>query len=220
MTAESSLEALLGQLVRIESQLGPITAAQYERLDEDLCRQIEVVDGHAVYCEAPARSHNRAARRLANMIEQGARRHTSARGGCLSVDTDVDLRLHAVPLGNRRPDVVLYQCLDGDDPLRPREVLLVVEVVSPGSETTDTVTKFAEYAKAGIAHYWIVRLDETGDGTARSVGTIEMYRLDTARSVYAHDRTAFRSDTHKTETVGIPVEVTLDWSELSDLTGG
>lgn len=220
MTADSSLEALLGQLVRVESQLGPITAAQYERLDEDLCRHIEVVDGHAVYCETPARPHNRAARRVANMIEQGARRYTSARGGCLSVDTDVDLRLHDIPLGNRRPDVVLYHCLDGDEPLRPRDVVLVVEVVSPGSETNDTVTKFAEYAKAGIAHYWIVRLGEDVDGAVRSVGTIEMYRLDTARSVYTHDRTVFRSDTHTTETVGIPIEITLDWSELSDLTGG
>jgi Uma2 family endonuclease len=40
------------------------------------------------------------------------------------------------------------------------DVLLAVEVVSPGSRRTDHVMKRAEYADAGIPHYWIVDLDE------------------------------------------------------------
>ena len=35
-------------------------------------------------------------------------------------------------------------------------MLLVVEVVSPGSTRTDHVLKRSEYADAGIPHYWIV----------------------------------------------------------------
>jgi Uma2 family endonuclease len=40
-------------------------------------------------------------------------------------------------------------------------VLLVVEIVSAGSATNDTVTKRAVYAAAGISAYWIV--DHGGD---------------------------------------------------------
>lgn len=37
-------------------------------------------------------------------------------------------------------------------------MLAAIEVVSPGSRRTDTVTKRSEYAEAGIEHYWIVEL--------------------------------------------------------------
>lgn len=43
--------------------------------------------------------------------------------------------------------------------LRGRDVLLVVELISPGSYRRDTIVKRAEYADAGIPHYWIVDLD-------------------------------------------------------------
>ncbi|WP_425004142.1 Uma2 family endonuclease [Mycolicibacterium sp. S3B2] len=36
------------------------------------------------------------------------------------------------------------------------DVVLVVEIVSPGSRGTDHAMKLHEYAAAGIAHYWIV----------------------------------------------------------------
>jgi len=39
------------------------------------------------------------------------------------------------------------------------DVLLVVEIVSPGSEGVDTVTKRNEYAAAGIPQYWVVDHD-------------------------------------------------------------
>jgi hypothetical protein len=37
-----------------------------------------------------------------------------------------------------------------------RDVVLVVEIVSPGSVRTDNLVKRSEYADAGIPHYWIV----------------------------------------------------------------
>lgn len=40
--------------------------------------------------------------------------------------------------------------------IRASEVLIVVEVVAPGSKRTDYVTKRGEYAGAGIPHYWMV----------------------------------------------------------------
>jgi Uma2 family endonuclease len=43
---------------------------------------------------------------------------------------------------------------------RASDVLLVVEVLSPGSIRTDQVVKRDEYADAGIPHYWIVDIRE------------------------------------------------------------
>ena len=50
------------------------------------------------------------------------------------------------------------------------DVLLVVEIISPGSEGVDTVTKRSEYAAAGIPQYWVV------DQAAAQ--TVTMHRLD------------------------------------------
>ena len=47
--------------------------------------------------------------------------------------------------------------------LRASEVVLAVEIVSPGSERTDHTVKPLEYADAGIPHYWVVDLGEPGD---------------------------------------------------------
>lgn len=43
---------------------------------------------------------------------------------------------------------------------RANEVLVVVEIVSPGSKRTDYVTKHDEYADAGIPFSWIVDLGD------------------------------------------------------------
>lgn len=40
--------------------------------------------------------------------------------------------------------------------IRADEVLVAVEIVSPGSRRTDYVVKRGEYADAGIPHYWII----------------------------------------------------------------
>ena len=37
-------------------------------------------------------------------------------------------------------------------------MLVAIEVISPGSRQTDTVTKRSEHAEATIEHYWIVEL--------------------------------------------------------------
>lgn len=126
----------------------------------------------------------------------------------ITVNTDVDLRLHDVPLLNRRPDVVLYRCLESAERLRADHVLLVVEIVSPGSETTDAVDKLGEYAKAGIPHYWIARLDDTG------VSVIERYQLDLPAGQYKHLGTTMKDEAGGAPRVSNPVPITIDWGEL------
>lgn len=63
-------------------------------------------------------------------------------------------------------------------PTRPEHVLLVVEVVSPGSETTGRIVKVDQYAKAGIPFYWRVEQAATG------VPIVYTYVLDPATKAY------------------------------------
>lgn len=62
------------------------------------------------------------------------------------------------------------------DRAHPSELLLVVEVVSPGSQSTDRILKPAKYAAAGIPHFWRV---ETRPHT-----TLTAYRLRTGAATY------------------------------------
>lgn len=178
--------------------LDGLSAAEYEALPEEICRRIEVVDGAIIVSAAPRRLHQDIGRRLANALE-------AACGPGLAVSTDVDLRLRDVPLLNRRPDVVVYNAsLPDDVVLRPRDCVLVVEVMSPGSVTTDQTDKPAEYAAAGIRRYWRVEHDP-----AESVLSVFCYRLDPTTSTYAS------AGAHSGKmTVTEPVSITIDLSTL------
>ncbi len=57
----------------------------------------------------------------------------------------------------RIPDAVVIRrsLLDtGADIIRPDDVLMAVEVMSPSSVTRDRITKPGQYAAVGIPHYW------------------------------------------------------------------
>ncbi|MEU0569880.1 Uma2 family endonuclease [Nonomuraea sp. NPDC005983] len=197
-------------LLSIRPQPACVTAEEYDALPEEIAKAIEIVDGYVAYCAVPTPDHQTAGRRLANMLERHARTATSQGHECLTVNSDVDLRLRDVPLLNRRPDVVLYRCLnrERDERLRAEHALLVVEIVSPGSETQDTTDKLGEYAKAGVPHYWIVRLDRTG------VSIVERYRLDRASMLYKHTGTFMKDESGDAPSVANPIPIVIDWSEL------
>jgi Uma2 family endonuclease len=149
-----------------------VTAEEYESWSPEQCAGIEIVDGMVVVSPGASKRHNRIARVLANALDAAA-------GPDWNADTDIDVRLQDVPLTNRRPDVVVYRADTIDiNPTRPGHVLLAVEIVSPGSETTDRVVKLDQYARAGIAFYWRVEL------TATRIPVVYTYLLDSATSRY------------------------------------
>ena len=149
-----------------------ISAEQYASWSKEQCADIEIVDGMVVVGPSASRRHNRLARILANALDDAA-------GPEWNADTDFDVRLQDVPLTNRRPDVAVYRAETIDvTPTRPEHVLLVVEVVSPGSETTDRIVKVDQYAKAGIPFYWRVEQAATG------VPIVCTYVLDPATKAY------------------------------------
>lgn len=149
-----------------------ITAEQYETWSAEQCAGIEIVDGMVVVTPSASKRHNRLARILANALDLAA-------GPEWNADTELDVRLQDLPLTNRRPDVVVYRADTIDiSPTRPEHVLLVVEVVSPGSETTDRVVKVDQYAKSGIMFYWRVEQAATG------LPLVYSYVLDPASRTY------------------------------------
>jgi Uma2 family endonuclease len=149
-----------------------ITAAEYDSWTEEQCAGIEIVDGMVVVSPSASKRHNRLARILANALDAAA-------GPDWNADIDFDVRLQDVPLTNRRPDVAVYRA-DAIDitPTRPEHVLLVAEIVSPGSETTDRIVKPDQYARAGIAFYWRVELTMAG------LPVVYSYLLDSASRRY------------------------------------
>ena len=74
-------------------------------------------------------------------------------------------------VGGRIPDLVVWSKVQIDAVWLPvDDVLVVVEILSPGSEGVDMVTKRAEYAAAGIPQYWVIDQDQAQ--------TTTLYQLD------------------------------------------
>ncbi|MFI5733026.1 Uma2 family endonuclease [Kribbella sp. NPDC051587] len=173
-----------------------ITAEQYDGWPPEQCVGIEIVDGMISVAPSATKRQNRLARLLANALDHAA-------GPEWNADTNFDVRLQDVPLTNRRPDVVVYRADTIDiSPTRPEHVLLVVEVVSPGSETTDRVVKVDQYAKAGIAFYWRVELAATG------VPLVYTHVLDPATGLY-RDADVFAGEVKAVAPFPVTVELTI-----------
>ena len=171
-----------------------VTAERYATWTAEQCAGIEIVDAMVVVSRSASERHNRLARILANALDAAA-------GPDWNADTDFDVRLQDVPLNNRCPDVTVYRADTIDvSPTRPEHVLLVVEVVSPGSETTDRVVKADQYARAGIPFHWRVEQAATG------APLVYTYVLDPAAGRY-RDGEVFTGAV--TVTAPFPVELDL-----------
>jgi Uma2 family endonuclease len=137
--------------------------AQYAALPEDSDTKFELQEGSLVISPRPTRRHQLFIGRLFAELDRQAPPHLS-----VAPDVDVDLGLDGSggPGFVRAPDLVVSTAeeaarVDREGGfLRAAEVVLVVEVLSPGSRRTDSVVKLGEYAEAGIPHYWIVDLDD------------------------------------------------------------
>lgn len=170
-----------------------VTAEEYDRMPDEICRRIEIVDGSIIVSPSATPRHNRIARLLANSLEHAA-------PAPWQVTTDVDLRLSDIPLHNRRPDILVFSGDPDKLPVRPHQVLLAVEIMSKGSVNADRLDKPAEYAVAGIQHYW--RIEQVSNGLAAYT-----YGLDTTNKSYLPLQTY--SGTLKVE-APFPVTVELD----------
>jgi Uma2 family endonuclease len=139
-----------------------LTVAEYAALGEDDRHRWELQVGSLVMSPSPTPRHMIASGELRDQIKPQL-------PPSLRVIQDVDIDLQLAPSDqpgvSRRPDLIVVDraAVDRVDAegglLRAGEVRLVVEIVSVGSRRMDHVIKRAEYADAGIQHYWIVDLD-------------------------------------------------------------
>ena len=125
-----------------------LTLADLEAMPDD-GRRYELIGGAIVMTPAPGVDHQRVSRRLQRLMED-------AWPEMEIFNSPIDLDL---PEQQRvQPDLVAVE--RGRTGRRlSLPVSLVVEIVSPGSQTNDHVTKRATYAAAGIPAYWIVDLE-------------------------------------------------------------
>lgn len=82
--------------------------------------------------------------------------------------------------GGRIPDLTVWA---GPQPrsvwLTLVDLLLTIEIVSPGSEAMDDMIKLREYARAGIPRYWVVDRDAAQTVTMYVLGPDRTYELVT-----------------------------------------
>ncbi|WP_206785183.1 Uma2 family endonuclease [Amycolatopsis sp. MtRt-6] len=137
-----------------------LTIEEYAALGGTAVGFTELMEGRVVTCPWSGRRHDLAVCLLAAALE---RQLPAGFAFVVANDLDLGLSPDGGPGFARRPDLLVLEraALDsGDGLLRAADVVLVVEVVAPGSRRTDYQVKHDEYADAGIPHYWIVDLGE------------------------------------------------------------
>src|SRR2546421_2872402 len=125
-----------------------LTAQQYDALPPN--NRMELVDGVVTLMTPATRRHQIVVQKLRAALESGCPDE-------LKIVWEQEVRL--ADLLRRNPDVMTVQATADDLDIysyAPSDVGLAVEVVSPHTQVTDRLHKPAEYAAAGIEHYWRV----------------------------------------------------------------
>ncbi len=130
-----------------------LSLEEWDALGEDSSSHAELQEGVLIVSPKPRPEHQRAGGRLFSALDAAAPEQ-------FDVYPEVDVVLDArTPATVRAPDVVVVRTGVASRRISGTDVVLVVEVLSPGTRRTDLVMKRHEYAEAGIPHYWIVDLD-------------------------------------------------------------
>lgn len=140
---------------------GLLRLEQWDALELDPTRRWELSEGTLIMSPRPHPKHQRISRRLTRLLED----HLPTG---LEAVPEIEVTTSAsFPPSVRDPDIVVVRdhvFAERSARVPAADVVLVVEIVSPGSRGTDHVMKLHEYAKAGIDNYWIIDPDaETHD---------------------------------------------------------
>lgn len=155
--------------VQLDPQPRPMTAAEYAATPETPDHRFELQEGAVVMPARPVPDHQDALFELGVQLRPQVPPH-------LKMLLEVDLDLHLVPPSHpgtvRVPDLVVVtreaflRVRRDRGLLRADDTVLAVELHSTSTKRTDTVVKHAEYADAGIGHYWMVDLSDGPSLTA------------------------------------------------------
>jgi Uma2 family endonuclease len=169
-------------------------------------QRYEVQDGSLIVSPPPSGRHQVIADEIRALLKAAAPPGIHAVSGI------------AVRLGDdgtgRVPDVAVISTRPASltGAAEPSEVLAAVEVVSPGSVTTDRILKPAIYAEAGIPCFWRVEPNRfAGQREDDSLPVVLVHRL--VRDRY---ELVARLSAGTTGTVDLPYPVTFDPATLLD----
>jgi Uma2 family endonuclease len=177
----------------------PMTLDQFLALPVDKAHRYELADGELHVNARPIQPHLRAAHRLVTQLNQRLPDDLEA-----FAEPDVVVTPNRHKGRVRIPDVVVTATEWRDERrLAADEVLLAVEIISPGSWREDLLIKPFEYAEAGIPHLWIISVT---DGPV----TLAPYRLTDPSRPYQQ----FEPVTG-TVSLDVPWPVTIDLDALT-----
>ena len=132
---------------------GSLTVAEYLKLEESAMVRHEYVGGEIFATVGATKWHNRIIGNISGRL------WSAARGGACRVYSE-SVKLRVADDVIYYPDVMVACGPEGDDPLVEDDPCLVVEVVSPSTETTDRREKLAAYKRIpGLRAYLIVSQD-------------------------------------------------------------
>lgn len=159
------------------------TIEEVDRLVEEQTeptQRYELVDGELLVTPAPSNRHQRIVLELAVLLREYVKQH---RLGEVRVGP---ARARITESSRFEPDVFVVSAVDGrlprtDDPITP--LLLVAEVLSPGSARHDRITKRRFFQSHDVPEYWVV------DGESEA---FEVWRPDDDRAVLVDDRFSWR----------------------------
>lgn len=180
-------------LETIERRHARLTLSDWDELDPDDGYRTECIEGVLVVAPTPSDRHQKSMSRLVQLLDEQLPPE-------LNAVPDMDVLLNRDPLTVRAPDVIVAPTALYGTGLKhypAQEVRLAVEIVSPSSRGIDRVSKFNQYARAGVGEYWIL----DGDPLTLSAYVLESgaYRLvDTF------------TGTAELTTCGVPVRIDLD----------
>lgn len=130
-----------------------MTLDDWDALPEDNSAHFELQEGVLIVSPKPARRHQDSLLFLGWQV-----RGQLPAGWQALIDFEVVVQAEA-PATVRAPDLVVVPREGPENRVPASDVLIAVEIISPGSRGIDTVLEAHEYAEAGIPHYWVVDLD-------------------------------------------------------------
>lgn len=128
----------------------PLTTKEFFALDVDEKLKVELIGGALAVSPSSTFWHNRAANRLFRIFEDSL-------GSQFPVFTDIDVTLDETTVV--RPDVFIINAADfaPNRTAQASELVLAVEIMSPGSRLNDRRIKPSLYRDAGIPSWRIER---------------------------------------------------------------
>jgi Uma2 family endonuclease len=156
---------------------GLMTLDEFIALPEDNSARYELQQGVLVVSPRSSRPNQLAVHRLAIQLDAQMPPEWES-----IIDFEVVVR-PTEPAILRVPDLLVTRVDGPSARVGASDVLLAVEIISPGSRNVDLHLKPVEYAEAGIPHYWLVDLEPPAP-------TITVFGLGAPGDGYVESRTA------------------------------